>query len=177
MGKIYLLFYIILVVCAKYIDGIAQILAILFALFFGFLFAVADGNIRLKKQGLKIASFYDAFKKDFNILVLCIKNTPKGIYISVIWTFKTIFKGLICIKNIPKGIYISVIWTFKTIFKGLKWLFKPEHIRLFFFLIKKGIVLLLHGAWLLVYYFFYFIAGIAGIIGLISGIIGFFGLF
>ena len=152
MGKIYLLFYIILVVCAKYIDGIAQILAILFALFFGFLFAVADGNIRLKKQGLKITSFYDAFKKDFNILVLCIKNTPKGIY-------------------------ISVIWTFKTIFKGLKWLFKPEHIRLFFFLIKKGIVLLLHGAWLLVYYFFYVMAGIAGIIGLISGIIGLFGLF
>ena len=143
MGKIYLLLYIILVVCAKYIDGIAQILAISFALFFGFLFAVADRNIRLKKQGLKITSFYDTFKKDFNTLVLCIKNIPKGIYISVIWTFKTIFKGLICIKNIPKGIYISVIWTFKTIFKGLKWLFKPAHIRLFFFLIKEGIFLFL----------------------------------
>ena len=39
------------------------------------------------------------------------------------------------------------------------------------------LLLLLYGAWLLVYYFFYFIAGIAGIIGLISGIIGFFGLF
>ena len=46
-------------------------------------------------------------------------------------------------ENFAKAFSISIAWSFKAIFKGLKWLFKPEHIRLFFFLIKEGIFLFL----------------------------------
>ena len=70
----------------------------------------------LKKQGLKVPSFYDDFKKDFSPLIVAFKKTINALK-------------------------ISFIWASKAIFKGLKWLFKPAHIRLFFFLIKEGIVL------------------------------------
>ena len=153
MENIYFLLYVATCICIVVVDNNVKPPLILVAFFLGYLFGLkVDRNRRLKKQGLKIPSFCDDFKKDFNTLIVAFKKTINALK-------------------------ISFIWTSKAIFKGLKWLFKPEHIRLFFFLIKEGIFLLLHGAWLLVYYFFYFIAGIAGIIGLISGIIGFFGLF
>ena len=52
-----------------------------------------------------------------------------------------LFKQGLFFKKTINALKISVIWTSKTIFKGLRWLFKPEHIRLFFFLIKEGIFL------------------------------------
>ncbi len=149
MGKIYLLLYIILIVYAKYIDGIAQILAVSFGLFFGFLFAnIAGRNIRLKKQGLKIPSFYDDFKKDFNTLTIAFKKTINALK-------------------------ISSIWTSKTIFKGLKWLFSYEGLKS----IGSLIFTLLYAVFVLVSYLAAVIFAISAIIGLIAGIIDFFKLF
>ena len=54
-----------------------------------------------------------------------------------------LFKQGLFFKKTINALKISFIWTSKIIFKGLKWLFKPEHIRLFFFLIKEGIFLFL----------------------------------
>ena len=149
MGKIYLLLYIATCICIVVVDNNVKIPLVLFAFFLGYLFGLkVDRNSRLKKQGLKIPSFHDDFKKDFNTLTIAFKKTTHALK-------------------------ISFIWIFKTVFKGLKWLFSYEGLKS----IGSLIFALLYAVFVLVSYLAAVIFAISAIIGLIAGIIDFFKLF
>ncbi len=67
----------------------------------------------LKKQELKKPTFYDDFKNDFSFLTIVAEKVTKAFKISIIWSFKVLFKII--------WVMLKIIWHFiYSVFYGIK---------------------------------------------------------